>query len=142
LIFTSSDSFYRDHPGASLSLRLAMVFMACLTANAQADQVEINWEADGRFGYEALLDGEAMAEVCGPLNENDVVEWKLKSATPVDFNIHYHQGDEVVYPARINGTRELGDRLNITLTQTYCWMLTNPKQSPTVIELNLQLNPD
>jgi hypothetical protein len=48
----------------------------------------------------------------------------------------------VVYPARINGTRELGDRLNITLTQTYCWMLTNPKQSPTVIELNLQLNPD
>jgi hypothetical protein len=116
--------------------------MACLAANAHAEQVEINWEADGRFGYEALLAGEAMTEVCGPLNENDVVEWKLKSATPVDFNIHYHQGDEVVYPARVNSVRELGDRLNVTLTQSYCWMLTNPQPGPTVIELDLQLNPD
>jgi hypothetical protein len=26
--------------------------------------------------------------------------------------------------------------------ETYCWMFTNPLQTPTVITLNLQLNPN
>jgi hypothetical protein len=110
--------------------------------SAQAEQVDINWEADGRFGYEGLLEAAAMTEICGPLDANAVVDWNVKSPSPVDFNIHYHQGEEVVYPARQNGVSKLNDRLTVTAAQTYCWMFTNTAQNPTVITLDLQLNPD
>jgi hypothetical protein len=60
----------------------------------------------------------------------------------VDFNVHYHQGEEVVYPTRENGVSNLHDRLVVAGAETYCWMFTNPLPTPTVITVNLQLNPN
>jgi len=70
-----------------------------------------------------------------------VVDWTLKTPSPVGFNIHYHQSEDVVYPTRQNGVSKLNDRLTVTFAQTYRWMITNPAQNSTVITLNLQLNP-
>ncbi len=125
-----------------MSLHTLSLFFLFVSLSAQAEQVDINWEADGRFGYEALLHGAAMTEICGPLDANGAVDWLMKSSTPVDFNVHYHQGEEVVYPTRQNGVSKLNDRLTVTAAETYCWMFTNPQTTPTVITLDLQLNPD
>ena len=38
-----------------MSLRTIGLFFLFVSLSAQAEQVEINWEADGRFGYEACL---------------------------------------------------------------------------------------
>ena len=86
-----------------MSVRAIGLFFLFASLSAQAEQVEINWEADGRFGYEGLLEGAAMTEICGPLDANAVVQWLVKAPSPVDFNIHYHQGEEAVYPTRQNG---------------------------------------
>jgi len=123
-------------------IRSASLLLLFVSVSALAEQVDIEWEADGRFGYEGLLEGAAMTEICGALDANAVVEWQVKSPSPVDFNIHYHQGEEVVYPTRQNGVSKLTDRLTATTAETYCWMFTNPAQTPTVITLDLQLNPD
>ena len=125
-----------------MSVHTMSLFFLFVSLSAQAEQVDINWEADGRFGYEGLLEGAAMTEICGPLDANAVVEWLVKSPSPVDFNIHYHQGEEVIYPTRQNGVSNLTDRLTAATAETYCWMFTNPKATPTVITLDLQLNPD
>jgi hypothetical protein len=122
--------------------RIASLFMFFVPVAAQAEQLEIDWEADGRFGYESLLHGAAMTEICGHLDASAVVDWQMKSSTPIDFNVHYHQGEEVVYPTRENGVSNLHDRLAVAGAETYCWMFTNPLQTPTVITLNLQLNPN
>lgn len=122
--------------------RPAGILLAFASLTAHAAVVEINWTPDGRFGYEALLDAAAVAEVCGPLAAGSVVDWKLKSGSPLDFNIHFHQGDNVVYPTQEAGVTALEDRLTATEAQTYCWMLTNKQESAAVIELDLQLNPD
>jgi hypothetical protein len=125
-----------------MSLHTMSLFLLFASLSAQAEQLDIDWEADGRFGYEALLHGTAMTEICGALDANAVVEWLVKSSTPVDFNVHYHQGESVVYPTRQNGVSKLTDRLTVTSAETYCWMFTNPQPNPTVITLDLQLNPD
>lgn len=133
-------SFMSVHSSLSVyGIGLLFLFTAL---SAQAEQLDVNWEADGRFGYEGLLEGAAMTEICGSLDASAVVDWTLKSPSPVDFNIHYHQGEEVVYPTRQNGVSKLSDRLTVTAPQTYCWMFTNPAQNPTVITLDLQLDPD
>jgi hypothetical protein len=123
-------------------VRIASLFMLFAPLATQAEQLEINWQPDGRFGYEALLRGAAMTEICGPLDANAVVDWQVKSSTPIDVNVHYHQGEEVVYPTRQNGVSKLNDRLTITTAETFCWMFTNPQSTPTVITLDLQLNPN
>jgi len=125
-----------------MSVRTIGLLFLFVSLSVQAEQVDINWEADGRFGYEGLLDGAAMTEICGALDAKAVVDWLVKSPSPVDFNIHYHQGEEVVYPTRQNGVSKLTDRLTVTAAETHCWMFTNPKTTPTVITLDLQLNPD
>ena len=125
-----------------MSVRIASFFMLFVPVATQAEQLEINWRPDGRFGYESLLHGAAMTEICGPLDASAVVDWQMKSSTPIDFNVHFHQGEEVVYPTRQNGVNKLTDRLTTTTAETFCWMFTNPAQNPTVITLDLQLNPD
>jgi len=125
-----------------MSIHTFGLFFLFASLGAQAEQLEINWQPDGRFGYESLLHGAAMTEICGPLDANAVVDWQMKSSTPIDFNVHYHQGEEVVYPTRQNGVSNLADRLAATTAETHCWMFTNTKTTPTVITLNLQLNPD
>jgi hypothetical protein len=123
-------------------VRIASFFMLFVPVAAQAEQLEINWQPDGRYGYESLLHGAAMTEICGPLDANAAVDWQVKSSTPIDFNVHYHQGEEVLYPTRKSGVGNLHDRLAVAVAETYCWMFTNPLQTPTVITLNLQLNPN
>jgi hypothetical protein len=125
-----------------MSIHTFGLFFLFTSLGAQAEQLEIEWQPDGRFGYASLLHGAAMTEICGPLDANAVVDWQVKSSTPIDFNVHYHQGEEVVYPTRQNGVSKFTDRLAVTAAETYCWMFTNPQSTPTVITLDLQLNPD
>ncbi len=47
-------------------------------------------------------------------------EWQ--SDSPVDFNIHYHQGDKVTYPVKANKQREGKGRFTAAAGEDYCWM--------------------
>jgi hypothetical protein len=80
------------------------------------------------------------AEVCGKLLRNDRVAWRFEASGPLDFNIHYHEGKAVRYPAREQAAAKSSGRLRAALDQDYCWMWTNRSGNP--VELGLTLDRD
>ena len=66
----------------------------------------------------------AVAEECLHLaaGKSRLFEWS--ASAPVDFNIHYHQGDNVTYPVKANGQREGKGRFKAAAGEDYCWMWT------------------
>jgi hypothetical protein len=63
------------------------------------------------------------------------------AAAVVDFNVHYHQGKEVVYPARLAQAAAGRLTLVVTSAQDYCWMWTNKTQGAAHLALALHRQP-
>ncbi|MEN9543951.1 MAG: hypothetical protein RLZZ598_784 [Pseudomonadota bacterium] len=120
--------------GRSLAV-LAMLLSA--GALAHAELVEIAWDAQGQFKHSATLKPGKMLEVCGRLSKDAVVNWRFSAGQPVDFNIHYHQGKQVVFPAKQEGVASADGILKAAVDQDYCWMWTSRSAEPAALELQL-----
>ena len=61
-------------------------------------------------------------EECFTLKEGDRVEFAFEATEPVDFNIHYHEGQAVVMPISREKSREHAGFYTARLAQDYCLM--------------------
>ena len=100
--------------------------------------VEITWSIDGRFSHRAQVAPGKFVEACGKFAVGDSVGWSFEAAAPVDFNIHYHLGKDVVYPARQAQVSTGRSTLKVELPQDYCWMWTNKGTAPVGLTLELR----
>lgn len=116
---------------------LAIAFAAMAGASARADVTDIAWSAEGRFEHRAELAPGGFAEVCGRLEKGSVVRWAFDAAGPTDFNIHYHQGKQVLFPVQRRGAAKGAATLKVKLDQDYCWMWTNRGTQPLALRLTL-----
>lgn len=71
------------------------------------------------------------------LTRDQSVRWSFQAAAPLNFNIHYHEGKKVEYPAKQDGVRESQGTLPVPLDQDCCWMWVNKSGVP--ISLQVQL---
>ena len=117
----------------SVALSLAIL---CSTA-ARADIIDIAWNEQGRFERRVSVAPGKFAEVCGKLARADSVAWRFEASGPLNFNIHYHEGQDVRYPERRDALAGASGRLQVVLDQDYCWMWTN--KSGQAVDLNLLL---
>ena len=74
------------------------VAVAAMAPSARAELVNIVWDASGHFESEAKVAPGKFAEVCGPLAKGQTVAWSFKADRPMNFNVHYHVGEQVVFP--------------------------------------------
>lgn len=81
---------------------IALAFFAAQPA-ARADVVDVLWSSDGRFAHQSTVAPGKFAEVCGKLPVSASVRWEFDVSSPVDFNIHYHAGKDVVFPSKLSG---------------------------------------
>jgi hypothetical protein len=65
-----------------------------------------------------------IAEVCLRLAAGRSRPFEWASDAPVDFNIHFHRGNDVAYPVRLDGRRKGRGRFTATAGEDYCWMWT------------------
>ncbi len=107
---------------------------------AQADDhlVEIQWRADGGFEYSGTIQPGKFVEVCGKLSKGTAVKWQFETSAATDFNLHYHQGKEVIFPAKVNGAEQGVATLEVMLDQDYCWMWKNKTSQPVTLKLSLK----
>lgn len=63
-----------------------------------------------------------VAEECLRLEAGRSRTFEWNSDSPVDFNIHYHQGEKVTYPVKANKQREGKGRFTSSAGEDYCWM--------------------
>lgn len=122
------------------SARCALALFAALTgpAIAQAAVVDLVWNAEGRFEHRLDVAPGGFAELCGALDKGQAVAWRFDSSADLAFNVHYHLGNDVVYPVKNPGTSRADGRLVVDPSQTYCWMWSNKGKQPARLQVELK----
>ena len=123
------------HTSATSALALAL---AATGTSALADIVDIAWDANGRFEHTVSVAPAKFAEVCGKLPAALKVRWSFDASAPLDFNVHYHVGKQVVFPSKLAAVAAAKDVLDTKIDQDYCWMWSNKSASAATITVKLQ----
>lgn len=66
-----------------------------------------------------------IAEECFKLPAGETIGYTFESSAPVDFNIHYHRGQEVLYPVKSDQVAKAEDRFAAPSAEEFCLMWTN-----------------
>ena len=108
------------------SRRLAFAAILCASCvSSHAELIGIAWNIDQRFDQLVEVAPGKSTELCSPLAKGVQVRWSFDSPVALDFDIHFHVGEKVVYPARHDATARAEGTLAVTLGQDYCWTWTN-----------------
>ena len=130
-----TETRFMRHPAARVALLLALAAMAPST---QADIVDIAWDANGRFERNVSVAPGKFAELCGKLPAGLKVGWTFEASAPLDFNVHYHVGKEMVFPSKLSAVATAKDTLATKIEQDYCWMWSNKTAAAVTIKVRLQ----
>ena len=105
---------------------IALLLLALAAASHAAPKNEDALEV------EVALKPGNVHEACTRLDKGEKRRYHWKASAPVDFNIHYHEGPEVLYPVKRDGMRGDGGNFAAKVSQDYCWMWT-AKNAPATV---------
>lgn len=117
---------------------VAFAATAALALPLRADIIDIRWGPNGTFDRELSIAPGKFAEVCGKLAKGSSVDWRFDGSGPLDFNIHYHVGKDVVFPAKANGVATSSGALSAKVDQDYCWLWRNKAGEAVSLRLALR----
>ena len=120
------------------SLILAAIATLVFSDLAQAELVPVKWDAHGHFVREFRIEPGKFVEACEKLPRGTQVAWRFQSAVPLNFNVHYHEGKDVHFPAKKDQVAALDGTLKVELEQDYCWMWSNKSAGPAVLQVTLK----
>ena len=123
---------------ASGAARTAVVGLALMSTGAMADINDIAWDSSGRFERSVNVAPGKFAELCGRLPMDAKVRWNFEASVPLDFNVHYHVGKEVMFPSKLVAVNAAKDTLDAKIEQDYCWMWSNKSAAQATVMVNLQ----
>jgi hypothetical protein len=115
----------------------ALLLCLPLAASAAQHITDIAWRGDA-YRHAVTVAPGRFFEACGKLDAGAAVRWQFEASAVLDFNIHYHQGKDVIYPAQLKAVAQGADTLAVKLAQDYCWMWTNRGAAPVQLDLRLQ----
>lgn len=116
---------------------LALVAWAAGGALA-AEMLTPQWGAGGDFALQRTLAAGKVLEICSALPAAAQVRWSYQSDTAPDFNIHHHEGDQVVYGERLTAKGQAEGQFRAASAQTYCWMWKAPSRSAARLDVKLR----
>lgn len=79
-----------------------------------------------------------IAEECFRLAAGQAIGYAFESSSPVDFNIHFHKGDDVVYPVKRDQADRGEDRFTAPSAEDYCLMWTNKTSQAVTVKGQLR----
>lgn len=77
-------------------------------------------------------------EECMMLKPGQKLEYSFAASAELNFNIHYHKGEDVAYPVRKKSASE-NATFAATREEDYCLMWTNESKSPVNLEYSVQI---
>jgi hypothetical protein len=78
--------------------------------------------------------------LCGKLAVGAKVQRQFDAPAPLNFNIHFHEGKQVRFPAKQDQVAKADGTLRAEVDQDYCWMWTNKSASSASLKLTLKRN--
>jgi len=134
-IFTTANELVISMVSAPMLLLFAL---ACSVSTSQAELISFKLDGNLSFKTQSNIQPGKFSEVCGKLKKGNLIRWQFDSSAPLDFNIHYHEGKEVIFPYKMNAIKSAKEELLISLDQDYCWMWTNKSSEAVKLEMNLR----
>ena len=119
-----------------LLLAIAL-FGGVVSAFAKEHIVHVTWDSDRSYRAELQIAKGKLKEACVDLEHGERVRWSFKADADTSFNIHYHEGEKVTYPAKKENVAADEGVLDVAVTQGYCWMWRAPHH-PAKIEMTLE----
>jgi hypothetical protein len=119
------------------ALGLVAAALVGFSNNTWAEVISLEWDAQGRVDKTLPVAPGRFVEACGALPQGARVQWRFEAGGPLDFNIHYHLGQEVKYPARQAQVAKDQGTLEASTGQDYCWMWTNKAGEPVTLKFQL-----
>ncbi len=101
---------------------MAAILMAG-PAHATAEQALRMSIAPGKFD-----------EHCLKIEAGRAIAYRFEASAPVDFNIHYHRGKDVLYPVKREATRQFASTFRAESTDEYCLMWENKGAAAVTVE--------
>jgi hypothetical protein len=98
------------------------VILAALVPGADAAGIESVTSAKP---FSHSIAPRKIGEECFKLAAGQSIAYAFESSSPVDFNIHFHKGDEVVYPVKSDQVAKAEDRFTAPSAEEFCLMWTN-----------------
>jgi len=120
-----------------ISLVLPLALVSVSFDAAATELVPLDWSADGRFTKELAVPAGKFVEACGKLPAKTKVRWNFEAGGALDFNIHFHVGKKVLFPAKKDHVTKAGDTLDTKVEQDYCWMWTNKSSHETTLMFDM-----
>ena len=120
---------------AQMLLLSALVF--CSTT-CKAEVISFKLEANQSFKTQVNIQPGKFSEVCGKLKKGNLIRWQFDSSAPLEFNIHYHEGKNVIFPYKMSAIKSGEEELLISLDQDYCWMWTSKSKEEVKLEMSLR----
>ena len=71
-------------------------------------------------------------EECLTVAKGKGIDFEWSATQPVDFNIHFHHGDEVSYPVKADNAKQKKGRFSPGAKEDYCWMWTAKNAAATI----------
>ena len=131
----STVDFVKPNLAAQMLLLFALVFSF---TTCKAEVISFKLEANPSFKTQANIQPGKFSEVCGKLKKGNLIRWQFDSSAPLEFNIHYHEGKNVIFPYKMSAIKSGEEELLISLDQDYCWMWTNKSKEEVKLEMSLR----
>ena len=113
------------------SMKRLLAALAALAAT-QGLAAALSWKS-----LEVALAPRESHEECMRLEPGEERRYSWKATAPVDFNIHYHDATEALYPVKRDAMRGDGGAFKPKTAQEYCWMWT-AREKPAKVEGKLE----
>ena len=134
-LFTTANELVISMVSAPMLLLFAL---ACSVSTSQAELISFKLDGNLSFKTQSNIQPGKFSEVCGKLKKGNLIRWQFDSSAPLDFNIHYHEGKEIIFPYKMNNIKSAKEELLISLDQDFCWMWTNKSGEAVKLEMNLR----
>ena len=125
-------------PLRSIACSIALTAVASASNFAQAELLDIAWNASGHYEKTATVQPGKFLELCGELTKGQSIGWSFDADQALDFNVHFHEGKDVVFPEKQIGVTKASGTLNVAVKQDYCWMWNNKTATPATLTARLK----
>ena len=125
-------------PARSVACSIALTVIATASSLAQAELLDIAWTASGLYEKTSTVQPGKFLELCGGLTKGQAIDWSFDSDLALDFNVHFHEGKDVVFPEKQTAVTKASGTLNVAAKQDYCWMWSNKSPRPATLTARLK----
>ena len=125
-------------PLRSIACSITLTAIATASSLAQAELFDIAWNASGYYEKTSTVQPGKFLELCGGLAKGQTIGWSFDADQTLDFNVHFHEGKDVVFPEKQTAVTKASGTLNVALQQDYCWMWSNKSATPATLTARLK----